>query len=103
SHVADLHFAPTARARDNLLREGIDDGQIVVTGNTGIDALLWVSALLDERPTLRSRGEELLAGRSRDRRVILMTGHRRESFDGGLIRICRAIARIAGRSDVAIV
>src|SRR5207244_7688334 len=61
SHVADLHFAPTARARDNLLREGIGDERIVVTGNTGIDALLWVSALLDERAELRARGEKILA------------------------------------------
>src|SRR5205823_121081 len=91
------------RARDNLLREGIDDERIVVTGNTGIDALLWVSALLDEQTALRSRGEEILAGHRRDRRLILMTGHRRESFDGGLTRICRAIARIAERGDVAIV
>jgi UDP-N-acetylglucosamine 2-epimerase (non-hydrolysing) len=103
SHLADLHFAPTARARDNLLREGIGDERVVVTGNTGIDALLWVSALLDERAALRSRGEEILAGHGRDRRLILMTGHRRESFDGGLTRICSAIARIAGRRDVAIV
>src|SRR5215471_18388338 len=62
SHVADLHFAPTARARDNLLREGIDGERIAVTGNTGIDALLWVSALLDERAAVRSRGEKILAG-----------------------------------------
>jgi len=103
SHVADLHFAPTARARDNLLREGIGDERIVVTGNTGIDALLWVSALLDERAALRSRGKKILAGHGRDRRLILMTGHRRESFDGGLTRICSAIARIAGRTDVTVV
>ena len=55
TQVADLHFAPTARARDNLLREGIGGERIFVTGNTGIDALLWVSALLDNRPELRSR------------------------------------------------
>jgi UDP-N-acetylglucosamine 2-epimerase len=103
SHVADLHFAPTARARDNLLREGIGDERIVVTGNTGIDALQWVSALLDQRSAVRSRGEKLLAEHGKDRRLILMTGHRRESFDGGLTRIFRAIARIAGRRDVAIV
>jgi UDP-N-acetylglucosamine 2-epimerase len=103
SHVADLHFAPTARARDNLLREGIAEERIIVTGNTGIDALLWVSALLDEEAALRSRCEKILAGHGRDRRLILMTGHRRENFDGGLTRICRAIARIARRRDVAIV
>ena len=102
--VADLHFAPTARARDNLLREGIDPGRIFVTGNTGIDALLWASALLDGRTELRARVEKILDGRFADgKRVILMTGHRRESFDGGLARICGAMARIALRKDVAIV
>jgi len=102
--VADLHFAPTPRARDNLLREGIDPSRIFVTGNTGIDALLWVSALLDGRTELRARVKKILDGRfAEGRRVILMTGHRRESFDGGLARICRAMARIALREDVAIV
>ncbi len=58
THIADLHFAPTMRARDNLLREGIGGERIVVTGNTGVDALLWVSALLDSpgRPALAVRG-----------------------------------------------
>jgi len=104
SHVADLHFAPTVRARDNLLREGISSGRIVVTGNTGIDALLWVSALLDGRAELRSRVGQVLAGRfAEHQRLILMTGHRREGFDGGLARVCDAMARIALRRDVAIV
>jgi UDP-N-acetylglucosamine 2-epimerase (non-hydrolysing) len=104
SQVADLHFAPTARARDNLLREGIGGHRIVVTGNTGIDALLWVSALLNRRGELRARVEKILGGRfAEHQRMILMTGHRRESFDGGLARICHAMARIALRSDVAIV
>jgi UDP-N-acetylglucosamine 2-epimerase len=102
--VADLHFAPTARARDNLLREGIGGDRIVVTGNTGIDALLWVSAQLNRRGELRARVEKILGGRfAEHQRMILMTGHRRESFDGGLARICHAMARIALRSDVAIV
>ena len=103
THIADLHLAPTARARDNLLREGIGGERILVTGNTGIDALLWVSALLDERPELRSRFEAVLPVHFAGRHLILMTGHRRESFDGGLERICGAMARIALRSDVAIV
>src|SRR3974377_1095527 len=62
SQLADLHFAPTARARDNLLREGIRRDRIVVTGNTGIDALLWVSALLDRRRELLTRVEKILDG-----------------------------------------
>jgi UDP-N-acetylglucosamine 2-epimerase (non-hydrolysing) len=104
SQMADLHFAPTARARDNLMREGVDGARILVTGNTGIDALLWVSAMLDERPELRARAEKILDGRFAERkRLILMTGHRRESFDGGLARICHAMVRIAHRKDVGIV
>jgi UDP-N-acetylglucosamine 2-epimerase (non-hydrolysing) len=86
------------------LREGIEDDRIIVTGNTGIDALLWVSALLDGQAELRARVEEILDGHfTEHKRIILMTGHRRESFDGGLARICQAMARIALRKDVAIV
>jgi UDP-N-acetylglucosamine 2-epimerase len=103
TRLADLHFAPTARARDNLLREGVGCERILVTGNTGIDALMWVSALLDSRPELCSGFEAVLPAHFERRRVILITGHRRESFDGGLERICSAVARIASRSDVAIV
>ena len=103
THIADLHFAPTARARDNLRREGMGCDRILVTGNTGIDALLWVSALVDDRVELRSRFEAALPRYFAGRRLILMTGHRRESFDGGLERISRAMARIALRRDVAIV
>ena len=87
THIADLHFAPTARARDNLRREGMGCDRILVTGNTGIDALLWVSALVDDRVELRSRFEAALPRYFAGRRLILMTGHRRESFDGGLERI----------------
>src|SRR5262249_24469018 len=71
THIADLHFAPTARARNNLLREGIRGERIVVTGNTGIDALLWVSDVLDRKPQLRSRFTAVLPAHCAGRRVIL--------------------------------
>jgi UDP-N-acetylglucosamine 2-epimerase (non-hydrolysing) len=103
THIADLHFAPTVRARENLLREGVARERILVTGNTGIDALLWVASLLESRPELHARFEAVLPAHFAGRHMILMTGHRRESFDGGLARICSAIARIASRSDVAVV
>jgi UDP-N-acetylglucosamine 2-epimerase (non-hydrolysing) len=103
TQLADRHFAPTAGARDNLLREGIPDQQIEVTGNTGIDALLWVASLLDRRADLRGRMEALIAGRLEGRRLILMTGHRRENFEGGLQRTFNAMAQIAERPDVIIV
>ena len=103
THIADLHFAPTARARENLRREGVGCDQIFVTGNTGIDALLRIAALLDNRPDLRSRCAAFLPAHFAGRRIILMTGHRRESFDGGIARVCRAIARVADRDDTAVV
>ncbi len=103
THIADLHFAPTARARDNLLREGIGSDRIIVTGNTGIDALLWVSALLDDEPEDHSRFGSMLPAHFGGKRLILMTGHRRESFDGGLERICGVMASIASRPDVVVV
>lgn len=103
THLADRHFAPTAGARQNLLREGVPDDQIEVTGNTGVDALMWVAMLLDRRADLRARMEALLAERAEGRRLILMTGHRRESFDGGLRRTFNAMARVAERSDVVII
>jgi UDP-N-acetylglucosamine 2-epimerase (non-hydrolysing) len=107
ARLADLHFAPTARARAALLGEGIAAERINVTGNTGIDALLWMAERLAARCELRERAQAALGGRFlaelADRRLILLTGHRRESFDGGLARIARAMARIAERRDVAIV
>jgi UDP-N-acetylglucosamine 2-epimerase len=107
ARIADLHFAPTPRARDNLVREGVAAERIVVTGNTGIDALLWVAERLDHDAPLRARAEAVLGGQFAeslgDRRLILMTGHRRESFDGGLQRIAGAMAQIAERPDVTIV
>ena len=103
SPIADLHFAPTPRARDNLLREGVEDARIVVTGNTGIDALLWMADRLDRSAELRARAAALLDDRLTGRRLILMTGHRRENFDGGLERIAATMAQIAQRPDAAIV
>jgi UDP-N-acetylglucosamine 2-epimerase (non-hydrolysing) len=97
--VADLHFAPTAWARDNLLHEGVDPETIYVTGNPVIDALLMVAA----RPYHPESGP--LAGLPWERRLILVTAHRRENFGRPLERICAALAGIAGRypDDVHIV
>lgn len=85
--LATLHFAPTANARQNLLREGVSPESITVTGNTVIDALLHVTG----RPW--SPGVPALQGVSG--RLILITTHRRESLGEPLRRICRAIARLA--------
>jgi len=89
--VADLHFAPTKNARENLLTEGIAKETVYVTGNTEIDALF----LARERVPLV---EEPISGK-----VILVTAHRRESFHGGILRICAALRELALRRNVTIV
>jgi UDP-N-acetylglucosamine 2-epimerase (non-hydrolysing) len=103
SSLTDWHFAPTRRARDNLFREGAPPDHIFVTGNTGIDALLSVVRRIDAasiRPTLPPGVEAAL----QRRRLILVTGHRRESFGAGFERICDALVQIvAAHRDVVIV
>ena len=101
--VSDALFAPTAGARDNLLKENLAPGRIVVTGNTVIDALLAVRRRLCTDPALAraaSAGFEFL---DPGRRLILVTGHRREIFGAGFEEICAGLRRIAARPDVEIV
>lgn len=102
--LATLHFAPTASSAANLRREGINENAILVTGNTVIDALLQVVGRLRENGELRAAIARDLPPLSDDRRVVLVTGHRRESFGGGFERICEAIATVAAQfPDVDIV
>jgi UDP-N-acetylglucosamine 2-epimerase len=101
--LARVHFAPTGQCRDNLLNEGVDPGAVVVTGNTVIDALQWVSRELDHRPDLRRELDRRFDFLDPERRLILVTGHRRENFEGGLDQVCRAIERVAARPDVQVV
>lgn len=92
SVTADLHFAPTEAARRALLAEGIDDKMIHVTGNTVIDALLWVrEKVRQKQPDIATRLKEKLGVK----RMILVTGHRRESFGEGFEQICLALKDIA--------
>lgn len=103
SVIADRHFAPTERSKQNLLREGIDSARITVTGNTVIDALFDALAILDANPARVESLESELPRLAPDRRLILVTGHRRESFNGGLERVARALLRLAARGDVEII
>lgn len=101
SHLCDLHFAPTAQARKNLLHEGIPADRIVVTGNTVIDALFHVRGAVRRS---RRKFERSFPGIDFARRIILVTGHRRENFGEGFLSICRALRAIAARHpDVSIV
>ena len=102
--LAAWHFAPTEGARANLLKEGVSPDTIVVTGNTVIDALLEVASKFENAPDLETRVAERLPFLDRDRRLVLVTGHRRESFGAGFERICQALGEIAtAHKDVQIV
>jgi UDP-N-acetylglucosamine 2-epimerase (non-hydrolysing) len=99
SRVASLHFAPTEWARGNLLREGVPDAAIHVTGNTVIDALLMVrdKVLATDPARWRTQFGDALFGSITDptRRLILVTGHRRENFGQGFVDLCSAIRDLA--------
>lgn len=98
--IADYMFAPTQSARENLLGEYNRRSKILVTGNTGIDALLYVSTLIDDDPTLLRRISSRYDFLGRDRDLILVTGHRRESFGDGFERICDGLLAVARRPNV---
>jgi len=96
--LASLHFAPTREARRNLLKEGVPSAKISVTGNTVVDALLHI------RKGIAGKSfERTFAGIDFSKRIILVTGHRRESFGEGFRNICRAIRTIAREENVEVV
>jgi UDP-N-acetylglucosamine 2-epimerase (non-hydrolysing) len=99
SRLTTLHFAATEKAAGNLRAEGVPPNSISVTGNTGIDAVLYVRDGL-ERGALRGDTWTWLDS---TKKLIVVTAHRRESFGDGFERICRALARIADRDDVQLV
>jgi UDP-N-acetylglucosamine 2-epimerase (non-hydrolysing) len=90
-----LHFAPTETARQNLIREGVNDAHIRVTGNTVIDALLDVRNKIQGSSALAAEFDKQFGFLDPARKLILVTGHRRESFGAGFERICQALAAIS--------
>ena len=99
ARVGTLHFAPTAAARGNLIAEGIAEASIFVTGNTGIDAILFVADALGQGRLPARPWPWLNAGK----KLIVVTAHRRENFGGGIERICDALAELSRREDVQLV
>lgn len=96
--IAEYNFSPTPLSRDNLLNENVAEEKITVTGNTVIDALYWVVDKIKNNPTLENELSELMkdSGYNVDRlkngkKLVLITGHRRENFGDGFLSICRAI------------
>lgn len=102
--IASLHFAPTPLSRRNLLEEHVPDSQIHVTGNTVIDALHWVVERLRTNEKLREESERIVAEAGYDvrrldkgRKLVLITGHRRENFGQGFLDICAAIGELCAK------
>lgn len=96
--LANFHFAPTAQSQDNLLKEGKNVENIFVTGNTVIDALMYVLHRIESQPELKDKIKNKINEQyplSAQRRVILVTGHRRENFGQGFINICEGLKQIA--------
>ena len=101
--LAAHHYAPTASSQQNLLNEGVHASHISVTGNTVIDALLDVSAQLQGNPVLAKEIAETLPPILDEKKLVLVTGHRRENFGDGFENICKAIATLAQRDDVQVI
>ncbi|WP_085537807.1 non-hydrolyzing UDP-N-acetylglucosamine 2-epimerase [Massilibacteroides vaginae] len=107
SRIASLHFCPTTTCYDHLLTEGVDKSSLHITGNTVIDALHLVLNMIEERPSLRKEIECLLTEKGLPgklfqewngaRRLVLVTGHRRENFGDGFLNICRALKELSER------
>nr|WP_284144814.1 UDP-N-acetylglucosamine 2-epimerase (non-hydrolyzing) [Vibrio alginolyticus] len=93
--LTKYHFSPTETSRDNLLRENFCSEDIYVTGNTVIDALLMVREKIETNKELKSQLEKQFPFLDESKKLILVTGHRRESFGGGFERICEALAQTA--------
>ena len=96
--IATYNFAPTALSRENLLKEGVDDKAIIVTGNTVIDALYWVVEKIKNNTHLNAELSAILYNAGYDvsrlangKKLVLITGHRRENFGDGFINMCTAI------------
>lgn len=102
--ITNYHFAPTESSKKNLLDEGIIESSILVTGNTVIDSLFWVNDKLKNDKELFTETKSKFSFLDENKKLILVTGHRRESFGGGFNRICEALKIIATEhKDIQIV
>ena len=103
TRMAAIHFAPTATSRENLLRENVDPATVHITGNTVIDALFDALKRIDSNSALLAELEKMFSFLDPTKKLVLITGHRRENFGDGFLQICRAIADLAQRDDVQLV
>lgn len=102
SKIADFHFAPTQDSKNNLINEGIDSQSISLTGNTVVDALHWALRKINSNiePAEITQIKKLI---NSDKKLILVTGHRRENFGDGLMHVCEALKELAKNEDLEII
>ncbi|WP_369769524.1 non-hydrolyzing UDP-N-acetylglucosamine 2-epimerase [Flavobacterium sp. WC2416] len=103
SKIADIHFTPTAAATQNLLKEGVSQNNIVETGNTVIDALLWTIDKIGNTQYSHLEIENLKEILPVHKKMVLVTGHRRENFGEGFVNLCEALLSVSEREDVVVV
>jgi UDP-N-acetylglucosamine 2-epimerase (non-hydrolysing) len=103
SRITDIHFTPTTQATQNLLNEGIAPNTIVETGNTVIDALFWTTNKIANPSFFHPEIEKLKNTIPTDKKIVLVTGHRRENFGAGFQNLCEALITISEREDLTIV
>ena len=102
--LTNYHFAPTQSSYNNLIKENIDPNNIIITGNTVIDALLTVKYKVENDQKIIADFEQQFNFLDKNKKMILVTGHRRENFGQGFLNICKALANIAQQyPDVQIV
>jgi UDP-N-acetylglucosamine 2-epimerase (non-hydrolysing) len=101
--LADIHFTPTNEASNNLVKEGISQSSIIQTGNTVIDALFWTIHKIGKENYIHPEIEELKNIVPTNKKIVLVTGHRRENFGEGMNNLCEALLNIATREDVIII
>ncbi len=103
SVITENHFAPTIWAKENLLNEKINSDKILVTGNTVIDALLEVSAMISGDESIRDDLAGTFSWIDKNKKTILVTGHRRENFGSGFLNICEGLAELANDCQLQII
>ncbi|MBF4507135.1 UDP-N-acetylglucosamine 2-epimerase (non-hydrolyzing) [Flavobacterium sp. JLP] len=103
SRLVDVHFTPTNEATQNLLNENILQKDILQTGNTVIDALLWTVDKIEKSDYIHPEIENLKATIPHNKKIILVTGHRRENFESGLKNLCEALLEVSEREDVIVI
>ncbi|SUU07427.1 non-hydrolyzing UDP-N-acetylglucosamine 2-epimerase [Acinetobacter haemolyticus] len=102
--LANYHFAPTQSSYQNLMNENVDPATVVITGNTVIDALLQVKTKVEQEQNLMQKFEQEFSFLDKNKKLILVTGHRRENFGQGFLNICTALASLAKKyPDIQIV